>query len=84
MVVTHKRATAPHASLHSSRQPPFSFPGFWMLHASGFGAHLYRPLQLLFHTSAVGWPSLVSAALCYGAVILCFEICWRLMKNAQP
>ena len=62
----------------------FTFPGFWMLHASGFGAHLYRPIQQLFQTSAVGWPSLVTAASCYGAAILCFELCWRLIKDAQP
>lgn len=62
----------------------FTFPGFWMLHASGFGAHLYRPIQQLLQTSSVGWPSLVTATVCYGTAILCFEICWRLIKNAQP
>lgn len=62
----------------------FTFPGFWMLHASGFGTFLYRPIQLMFHTSAIGWPSLVTALLCYSMAIFCFEACRRLMRGAQP
>ena len=51
----------------------FTFPGFWMLHASGLAAELYRPLQRLCATTAVGWPSLLTASLLYGGLILCFE-----------
>ncbi|MDD2467747.1 MAG: hypothetical protein PHI97_27520 [Desulfobulbus sp.] len=51
----------------------FTFPGFWVLHASGFIAVLYRPLQLLFHTKAVGWPALITASLLYLGVIVGFE-----------
>ena len=62
----------------------FTFPGFWMLHASGFWDFLYKPLQLMFHTAAIGWPSLATALICYGAAIFCFEVCWRLLREAQP
>ena len=51
----------------------FTFPGFWMLHASGLAAGLYSPLQRLCGTTAVGWPSLLTASLLYGGLILCFE-----------
>jgi len=62
----------------------FTFPGFWMLHASGAGAGLYQPIQHLCHTSATGWPSLLTACLLYLAAMGCFEVCWRLLKNARP
>lgn len=61
-----------------------AFPGFWFYHASGFGAHLYRPIQNLFHSQAVGWPSLITALFLYLAAILCFELCYRLLKAAHP
>lgn len=51
----------------------FTFPGFWMLHASGWASGLYKPIQRLCATTAVGWPSLLTASLLYGALILCFE-----------
>lgn len=51
----------------------FTFPGFWMLHASGFAAGLYKPVQILCATTAVGWPSLLTASLLYGGLVLCFE-----------
>lgn len=51
----------------------FTFPGFWMLHASGRAAGLYKPVQKLFATTAVGWPSLLTASLLYGSFVLCFE-----------
>jgi hypothetical protein len=50
-----------------------TFPGFWVLHASGFWAVLYQPLQFLFHTREVGWTSLVTATLLYLWGIFCFE-----------
>lgn len=62
----------------------FTFPGFWMFHASGFGAALYRPIQTLFQSTAMGWPSLITAILLYLAAICCFEACWRLLKNTHP
>ncbi|ADW17112.1 hypothetical protein Despr_0938 [Desulfobulbus propionicus DSM 2032] len=61
-----------------------TFPGFWMLHASGFGAALFRPIQQWCHSTAVGWPSLVTAVLLYLTAICCFEFCWRLLKNTHP
>lgn len=51
----------------------FTFPGFWMLHASGWAAGLYKPVQILFATTAVGWPSLLTASLLYGSLMLFFE-----------
>ncbi|MGD9949230.1 MAG: hypothetical protein AB7U29_12230 [Desulfobulbus sp.] len=51
----------------------FTFPGFWVLHASGLIAVLYKPLQLLFHTKAAGWPALITASLLYLGMIACFE-----------
>lgn len=51
----------------------FTFPGFWTLHASGLAAGLYEPVQMLFATTAVGWPSLLTASLLYGGLILFFE-----------
>ncbi len=62
----------------------FTFPGFWMFHASGFYAHLYRPIQTLFHSPAIGWPSLITALLIYLAAIVCFEICYRLLQSSHP
>jgi hypothetical protein len=62
----------------------FTFPGFWLFHAAGYGASLYRPIQLLFQSTAVGWPSLITATLLYLAIIGCFEACWRLLKHVQP
>ena len=44
-----------------------------MLHASGWAAGLYHPVQQLFATTAVGWPSLLTASLLYGGLVLCFE-----------
>jgi len=55
-----------------------------MLHASGFGAALFRPIQQWCHSTAVGWPSLVTAVLLYLTAICCFEFCWRLLKNTHP
>ena len=62
----------------------FTFPGFWMIHASGYSAIIYQPIQHFFHTSAVGWPSLITATLIYLAAMGCFEACWRLLINTRP
>jgi len=62
----------------------FTFPGFWMIHASGYGAIVYQPIQHFFHTATVGWPSLITATLIYLAAMGCFEACWRLLKNTRP
>ena len=51
----------------------FTFPGFWLLHASGLLAWLYGPLQRLFHTKATAWPALVTASLLYLGAVLLFE-----------
>ncbi|MGE4560789.1 MAG: hypothetical protein AB7E77_11350 [Desulfobulbus sp.] len=61
----------------------FTFPGFWMLHASGLLDGLYKPLQMLFHTKAVGWPSLVTASLLYLGMIACFELPRHLFNNIK-
>ncbi|WP_153306673.1 hypothetical protein [Desulfogranum japonicum] len=61
-----------------------TFPGFWMLHASGLYAGWYAPLQNLFHTKSSGWPSFITAAFLYGIVIACFEVMYRLIKHSQP
>lgn len=61
-----------------------TFPGFWVVHAAGFGAFLYRPLQSFFHSNAVGWPSLITALLLYMMAIICFETCFRLLRSAHP
>ncbi len=51
----------------------FTFPGFWLLHASGLFAWIYTPLQRLFHTKTALWPSLITASLLYLGAIICFE-----------
>ncbi len=51
----------------------FTFPGFWLLHAAGLLARLYHPLQLLFHTEATLWPSLITAIALYLGAVVCFE-----------
>lgn len=61
-----------------------TFPGFWILHASGFAAFLYQPLQRFLHTASSGWPSLVTALLLYGCMIACFEVLMRARKQIQP
>ncbi|MBM9536960.1 hypothetical protein [Desulfobulbus alkaliphilus] len=61
-----------------------TFPAFWISHASGWGAFLYRPIQQLFATSASGWPSLISAGLLYLLLIFCFESLYRLLKQHRP
>ncbi len=61
-----------------------TFPGFWMVHAAGLGAFLYRPLQTFLHSKTTGWPSLITAVLLYMAVIVCFELCCRVFRSAQP
>ncbi len=61
----------------------FTFPGFWMLHASGFWSVLYKPLQWMLHTQAVGWPSLITASLLYLCLIFCFEALRLLLANAS-
>ena len=61
-----------------------SFPAFWIFHASGFWALLYRPLQLISGTDATGWPSLVTAALLYLVLVVIFECLYRVLKNAHP
>ena len=62
----------------------FTFPGFWMIHASGYGAIVYQPIQHYINTPAVGWPSLITATLIYLAAMVSFEACWRLLKNTRP
>lgn len=61
-----------------------TFPAFWISHASGWAAHLYRPIQQLFATTASGWPSLITTILLYLAAILCFEGLYRLLKTTRP
>jgi hypothetical protein len=51
----------------------FTFPGFWMMHASGFWNILYQPVQRLLHTESVGWPSLLTASLIYLGIIASVE-----------
>lgn len=55
----------------------FSFPIFWMLHAGGVLAVLYRPLQVLFATEATGWPSFISGTVLYAAITFLFELVIR-------
>ncbi len=62
----------------------FTFPGFWLFHASGLLASLYLPLQKLFHTEATGWPSFITASLIYIATTAIFEFFFRVLKNARP
>lgn len=61
----------------------FTFPGFWLLHASGLLAWLYHPLQRLFHTKAALWPSLITAVLLYLGVVLCFELLRGFLGNVS-
>ena len=61
-----------------------SFPAFWIFHASGFWAVLYRPIQLLSGTNSTGWPSCITAALLYLVMIVAFECISRVLKNAHP
>lgn len=61
-----------------------TFPAFWISHASGWGAFLYRPIQQLFATTAGGWPSFITACLLYLLAIVCFESLHRLLKNIRP
>ena len=61
-----------------------TFPGFWMLHASGFAAALYRPVQRLIHADSPTWPSLLTALLLYGAITAIFECLCRVIRNAHP
>ncbi len=61
-----------------------TFPGFWALHASGFAAALYLPLQRLTHAASPTWPSFLTALLLYGAVTALFEWLYRVIRNAHP
>ncbi len=61
-----------------------TFPGFWALHASGFAAALYRPIQRLTHAASPTWPSLLTAVLLYTALTILFECLYRVFRNAHP
>lgn len=62
----------------------FTFPGFWAIHASGYAAFLYTPLQKLFGIEGSGWLSLLTASLIYLAATVIFETCYQLLKNSRP
>lgn len=62
----------------------FSFPFFWFRHASGFMGILYKPLQKMFATDSVGWPSLVTALAVYFLAVLLFEMAMRVRGNITP
>ena len=62
----------------------FTFPIFWVFHADGFLAVLYRPVQKLFATSSVGWPSLCTAGGTYLLAILLFEAAVRSRRDINP
>ena len=52
----------------------FTFPGFWVLHASGLMAGLYHPLQRLLQSNATLCPSFISAGCLYLVAIVLFEL----------
>ncbi len=62
----------------------FTFPFFWAVHATGFLAAIYRPLQHLFATSGTGWPSLVTASLLYCGAVGVFELLLRGREDITP
>lgn len=62
----------------------FTFPGFWVFHASGFLSVLYRPLQLVFNTETTGWPSFISACTLYIGLTVLFELFFKAWKNVHP
>ncbi len=61
-----------------------TFPGFWVVHASGFAAALYLPIQRLTHAASTTWPSLFTAVLLYAGATIIFECLYRVVKNAHP
>ncbi len=56
----------------------FTFPGFWIFHASGFWSVLYRPIQMITGSEGTGWPSFITAGLVYLSMTIVFEYCYRL------
>ncbi len=61
-----------------------TFPAFWAVHASGFAAALYLPIQRVTHAASSTWPSLLTAVLLYGAITALFECLYRVIRNAHP
>lgn len=62
----------------------FSFPFFWVMHATGFLNVLYLPIQKIFSTQSSGWPSLLSAILLYICVTVMFEFLSRAKQDIIP
>lgn len=62
----------------------FTFPGFWVMHASGFMKSCYEPIQRIIGSESAGWPSFISASLIYLAVIIFYEGSYWLLKKHHP
>ncbi|MBM9616225.1 hypothetical protein JWJ90_18310 [Desulfobulbus rhabdoformis] len=61
----------------------FTFPGFWVFHASGMFANLYLPLQRLLHSQSPLFPALITASLLYLVIICCFEFVRILIRRIR-
>jgi len=62
----------------------FSFPFYWAFHASGFAAIFYKPIQLIASTKSTFWPSFITAALTYVAVVVLIESLQKKRGNFSP
>ena len=62
----------------------FSFPFYWMFHATGFADIFYKPIQFIASTENTTWPSFITATLTYVGLVVLIERLNRRRKSFNP
>jgi hypothetical protein len=62
----------------------FSFPFYWMFHATGFADIFYKPIQLVASTESTIWPSFITASLMYVGLVVLIERLYGRRENFNP